>query len=104
MNENAYKSPMTVDPPRRTRGIRWAIWSGIACLAVAAPCAILTLAVMIISFRDVAQASGPPRTEDLAEGISFSLIPAFGVLPFGLVGVALLIIGLAIRRPIQEQD
>jgi hypothetical protein len=67
-------------------------------------CGLLTLAGMIISFRDVAQASSTPGAKDLAEGISLSLIPAFGVLPFGLVGIGLLIIGLAIRRPIQEQD
>ena len=102
MNDNAYKSPTIVDPPRRTRGTRWAIRSGIACLVAAAVCSVLTVAWMISSFRIVAEASSTPKAEDLADGISNALIPALGIVPFGLLGIILVVIGLLVRCPMEE--
>jgi len=102
MNTNPYESPTGVAPPRKTRGTRWAIWSGVACLLLAAICALLTVAGMVLSFQSVAESATPPRPEDLATGISIALIPAFGIVPLGLLGVVLLIVGLVVRRPVEE--
>ncbi|MDB4516953.1 hypothetical protein N9089_05065 [Crocinitomicaceae bacterium] len=65
-------------------------------------CLVLTVTRMIFSFQAVAQASSTPKAKDLAEGISNALIPAYGVIPFAILGIALVIAGLAVRRPIEE--
>ena len=102
MSDNPYESPLTTDASRRTRGIRWAIWSGIACLIVAATCAVLTIVWMIFSFQTISQSSSTPKAKDLAEGISNAMIPAYAIVPFGLVGIILVIVGLVVRRPIED--
>ena len=101
MTENAYESPKTIDVPRKTQGIRWAIWSGLACLGCAVICLVLTVGWMIFSFQTVAQSSSTPQAQDLAEGISNAFIPAYGIVPFAVLGIALVIIGLAVRRPVE---
>lgn len=102
MNENAYESPTTVDGPRRTRGLRWAIWSGIACLIAAVVCAVMTVASLVSSFQTIAQESATPKAQDLAEGIGWALIPEKGIVPFGVIGILFLIVGLVVRRPVEE--
>ena len=102
MNDNPYESPVTAGTPQKTRGIRWALWSGIACLVMAAICTVLAVAWMIASFQTVAQASSTPKPEDVAVGISITVIPAYGIVLFGLVGIILVIVGIVVRRPIEE--
>jgi len=99
MNENAYESPTVVDTPPKTRGTRWAIWSGIVCLLLAVLCVIATVAGMIVSFNNVASDANTPSAEELAAGISRSMIPFYGAIPLGLAGVVLLVIGFLVRRP-----
>ena len=102
MNENPYVSPKTAGVPRKTRGIGWAIWSGVACLVVAAICGLLTVVLMISSFRTIAQTNSTPKPTDLAEGISNAMLPLYGIVPFGLLGIVLVIVGLVVRRPIKQ--
>lgn len=102
MNENAYESPTTVDAPRKTRGLRWAIWSGIACLIVSVVCGALTAPGLVSSFQTIAQESETPKAQDLADGISWALIPSYGVVPLGIIFILLLFLGLVARRPIEE--
>jgi hypothetical protein len=102
MNENPYESA-TVDGPRKTLRTKWAIWSGVTCLLLAALCAVAAVAGMIASFRTVAAASSTPRAKDLAEEISNSLIPAFAIVPLGLAGIVLLITGFVVRRPASSE-
>jgi len=59
---------------------------------------------MAFSFQGLAEASGTPRASDLSEGIGNGLIPllfALGMaLPFGVIGIILLIVGsIGRRRP-----
>ena len=98
MNENAYESSTAIDRPRKTQVTKWAIWLGVTCLLLAALCAVATVLGIMASFR-AAAGSGSPRPADLAEGIGNSLIPAFGIVPLGLAGIVLLIIGFVVRRP-----
>jgi Mn2+/Fe2+ NRAMP family transporter len=101
MDDNPYESPASVGVPRETRGTRWAIWSGITCLAVAVICAVLAVVGIISTFQTIAEAP-TPKAQDLAAGIRNAMIPAYGTVPFGLLGIILLIVGFAVRRPIDE--
>lgn len=101
MAENPYRSPSTGDPPRRTQSTRWLVWSGIVCLGLASLCLSLTVVGMIMSFDTIARSATTPKPADLAHGISTSLLPMVAGMPLGIVGLALLIAGLLIRRPVK---
>ena len=98
MSENPYQSPAAAGARRKTRGTRWAIWSGIACLVISAVCTVLTVAGMMASFQTV----GSSSPQAVATGIGGAMIPAYGIFPFGLAGIILVIAGIVIRRPISE--
>ena len=102
MDTNPYESPTGADPPRKTRATRWAIWSGVACLLLAAICFLLTVAGMVLSFGIIAQSPTTLEPADLATGISISMISTLAAIPLGLLGVVLLIVGLVVRRPVEE--
>jgi len=102
MSSNPYESPICAERPQETRPTWWAIWSGIACLLVAALCFLLTVAGMVLSFHTLAQSSTTPTPADLANGISIAMISSFAAIPLGLLGIILVIVGLAVRRPMEE--
>lgn len=97
MNDNPYQSPKSDQPAARPRRARRMIWLGVACLAIAAVCIGLTVGGMMHTFRVLAQASSP-HPADLAAGISVAVVPAYAVVPLGLLGVVLVIVGLVRKR------
>jgi len=102
MRENPYESPATSDARPRTQGTKWALWSGIACLVAAGLCFVLTIVMMASCFDTFGSAPATPRPEDLANGIARAMIPAYGVLPLGLLGIVLIVVGLVVRRPVDK--
>ena len=73
---------------------------GLICLCIAALCVAATVVGIIYSFNVVAGSASPPNPQDLATGISMAKLPSLGVVPFGVLGVILLVTGLLIRRPV----
>ena len=102
MNENPYRSTAHGGGSRKTRTTWWLVWSGVVSLLLAVGCLIATVVGMMASFNAIATSSGAPRPEDLAEGISYALIPGYAAIPLGLLGVILIILGFVIRRPIHD--
>lgn len=98
MSESPYRPPTPADPPRTTRRNSWALALGFACLAISAVCAVLTVGGLANTFQTAAEATSTPPAKELAEGISYALLPAYGVVPFGLLGIVLLIVGLLTGR------
>lgn len=101
MSENPYRSPSTGGASPRTRSTRWLVWSGIACLGLALLCLVSTVVGMVVSFHTIAHSTTTPAPADLAHGIRISMLATVAGLPLGIVGIALLIAGLIIRRPVE---
>lgn len=101
MNRIPYRPPTAAEVPRKTCGIRWAIWSGITCLFAAAMCALLTFVFIYSTFESLAPESAS-NPDDSAVGIRHAFVSGYGIMAFGVLGTILLIVGLAVRRPIDE--
>lgn len=99
MDENPYESTAHGGSPTKTRATLWLVWSGVASLALSVACAIATVVGMIASFAAIAESSTAPRPENLARYISYALLPGYAVIPLGLLGIILVVLGFAIRRP-----
>lgn len=102
MSNNPYSPPSSVNPACKTRCTRWLVYLGLACLALSALCFGLTCAAMFLSFRAIAASPTAPTPAQLALGISWALVPSYAVVPLGLIGIVLLILGFAIRQPDRE--
>jgi hypothetical protein len=53
----------------------------------------------MVSFSSIANSGATAKAADLANAISLALIPTFAAVPLGVLGVILLVVGLATRRP-----
>ena len=102
MSNNPYTAPSSVNPPRKTRCTRWLVYLGAACLALSAVCFVWTCAAMYLSFRAIATSTTAPTPAQLAGGIRWALIPSSAVVPFGLIGIVVLIAGFAMRQPVEQ--
>jgi hypothetical protein len=92
-------SIMTEDTPK-TRSSRWLVCSGIALISVSALCFSTTIYGMEMSFDSIAESSASARPSELAHRISLALIPSYAAWPVGILGIVLLVLGFAVRRPI----
>lgn len=84
---------------------RWNVLasSGVSCIVLAMGCAAASVAMMIHSFDAIATSSSTPEASEITEAISTSLIPAYAIVPLGLVGLVLIVVGsLPRRRPAQN--
>ena len=102
MVENPYESPKAGSSAPKTRATRWLIWSGIASLILAATCVIITVLDMVLAFHSIAASTTTPKPSDLAQGISVALLPSIAVVPLGILGIVLLIVGLIVRQPVDR--
>ncbi|MFW5692669.1 MAG: hypothetical protein ACOCWL_00495 [Thermoguttaceae bacterium] len=104
MSNNPYIALSSVNAPRKTRCTRWLVYLGAGCLVLSAVCFGLTIVAMVLSFREIAASPTPPTPAQLAVGIGWAMIPSYAVLPFGLIGVVLLIAGFVLRQPNREAN
>ena len=105
MAMNPYESGKEDASGSKTRANRWLIWSGIASLALAATCLLLTVVGMVLAFRSIATSTTTtPSPSDLAQGISVASLPSIAVVPFGILGIVLLIAGVVFRNPVDRDD
>ncbi len=100
MDDNPYTSSAVRSKPR-TRSARWLIWTGCVALAIAALCLAATIVGMVWSYESVADLSTTPKPSDLARGIGIATIPSIAVIPLGLFGIVMLILGFAWREPVE---
>lgn len=101
MANNPYQPPADGGRQRNRRGLRWAVWSGVTCLAVAAICAVLIIYRLVSAFDAIANSSTAPTPRELSSAIP-PTIYWYGMILFGLAGIVLLILGWIIRRPIND--
>ena len=95
MTENPYESPTVktiASHPRRLMFI------GITCIVLALGCVAATVIGMIVSFNRIAQSESTSSPDDLANGISLSLLPSLVGGLLGVVGIVLVIAELISRR------
>ncbi len=101
MEQNPYQSSRSPGVPTRTTSTRWLVWTGVACLALAMMAAAGAVVNVVLGFQAIAQSSDP-SPEALARRMSLSSLLLFGAPPFGLTGIVLLILGLVLRRPMED--
>jgi NADH:ubiquinone oxidoreductase subunit 5 (subunit L)/multisubunit Na+/H+ antiporter MnhA subunit len=95
-------------PAAKTRATRWLVWSGVISLLLAILCMassfMLTLWGMVSTFNT---RSNPPTkpvsSEVVRHYMGLAEIPLYAVVPLGLLGILLLILGFVLRRPVIEQ-
>jgi hypothetical protein len=101
MTDNPYASDFTTsDTTPKTRANRRLVWSGVACIVVAVLCPLVTIVSMMVSFNSIDNSSGTQRPADLAESAALAVIPSYAALPFGILGIVLVVVGLNVRRPV----
>lgn len=85
----------------KTQPTRWLVWSGVGCIGASALCLSITVFGMLMSFNAFAASRATESASDLAHGISFAVIPSYAAVPFGILGIALVVIGILVRRPVE---
>lgn len=103
MDHNPYEPPSSPAETPRTRPIRWLVWSGVICLVLAALCFAATVLGMLVTFSAIGR-SPTVSAEQVARGISIAMLPAAAVVPLGVVGILLLVLGLVFRRRVVRQE
>jgi hypothetical protein len=103
MDNNPYQSPSSPAESPKTRPVRWLVWSGLICLALAVLCFLATVVGMLVTFNTIGRSSTALSAEQVARGISIAMIPTLAVVPLGALGILLLILGFVFRRPAAEQ-
>lgn len=106
-SETAFTNPyQAVDAPsasRRTRGIRWMIWTGAVALSLAILCLFAAFFWLMQPFQAIETASPATNASDLAFDISLALVPLVFAGLFMIVGIVLLILGFVLRQPVIEK-
>jgi hypothetical protein len=102
MDHNPYQPPSSPAEAPKTRPVRWLVWSGLICLALAALCSLATLVEMLVTFHTIGHSSTALTPEQLARGISIAMVPTLAVVPLGALGILFLILGLVFRRRVAK--
>ena len=102
MNQNPYFPGKELAAEPRTRTTRWMIWAGAASLLLAGFCLIATVLGMMWSFNVIATSGTTPSASELANGISFAMLPSIAAVPLALLGIVFLILGFGRRQPVAE--
>lgn len=102
MSQNPYEVGTATSHAQRTRPTRWMIVTGCICLGLAVLSLIATVVVMMWSFELVAKTNAASAPYDLANGISFAMIPSVAAVPLGLVGILFLVLGFVRRRSVTD--
>jgi len=102
MVENPRESGVAGSSAPKTRATRWLIWSGIASLALAATCLVVTIVGMVLTLNSIATSTTTPHPSDLAQGISTASLPSIAAVPLGILGIILLVAGFIVRQPVDR--
>lgn len=97
MTTNPYQPPNRLGA-KRTTSTRWLLYAGGCLLLLAVVCVATTVLGMMRTFSEVAAAESA-NPADLAQGIAWAVIPSFAAFPLAVLGIVLLVLGFAIRRP-----
>jgi hypothetical protein len=102
MADNPYESGAPDTSAPKTRATRWLVWSGVISLILAVTCVALTTVEMTTAVNSMAGAATPPTPSELADGINTALIPSMAAVPFGVLGIVLLVAGFMVRQTVDR--
>jgi len=101
MSENPYEASATMADNALTQPTRWMIVVGCVLISIAAICLFVMVAMMMLSFNELAVPNSNPNPSKLAARIDWAMIPALAATPLGLLGIIFVIIGFVRRRPVE---
>ena len=100
MSVNPYESTTSKQATLpKTRPTMWLVWFGVAAIVVALLCVLLLVVGIVLTFNNIAGGAAQPDPADLANGISWSVLPTIMAIPLGVIGIALIVVGFVMRKP-----
>ena len=104
MVENPYHSPVdaaSTEKKQRIRRVRL-IWAGLALLAMSLTCFLGSIVFWILADQNAMNPGTTTSPEDLAQDLAqrakVFYLPFAAVLPLGILGLVLLLVGIMSRR------
>ena len=104
MDRNPYELPSSTSAATKTRACRWLVWSGVACLVLAGLCMAASVLVIMVGMLHSLSSDEVLRPSEIAREISIAIIPSALMIPLGVLGILLLILGFVIRRPVDKRE